>query len=397
MFSAQVVSSGTSLAYSVLSSVVPLVTGTANTTLTIYVSNPKPGTTLSLQQIAIALPLGTASAPGAGDLTEGTVAIPTVTSTDGATWQASSTPNAFVIELENGSAYSFGAELLTITFSGITVASTAGTVVVQIQEVLKGGSPTECSVWMPKVAATFPVSLVAQGGSLQAGSAQITGIETASITSEPNQNATAQLTTVTATTVNATTVAATTVGATTVNAPTVNTTTVNATTVNANGAIPVGGIVPYAGPVNGPLPNGWFLCDGSAVSRTQYAALFNVINTLYGTGDNSTTFNLPDYRGMFLRGVSAGTNLDLDFEGRTAQNNGNNTGTANPNNNNGIGTRQADQFASHTHTYWQSVYVNSDGNWSGGDWNNALEQTQPTGGSETRPKNVYVYYLIRAE
>jgi hypothetical protein len=386
MFSAQVVSSGTSLAYSVLSSVVPLVTGTPNTTLTIYVSNPKPGTTLSLQQIAIALPLGTASAPGAGDLTEDTVAIPTVTSTDGATWQASSTPNAFVIELENGSAYSFGSELLTITFSGITVASTPGTAVVQIQEILKGGSPTECSVWIPKVAAAFPVSLVAQGGSLQAGSAQITGIETASITSEPNQNATAQLTTVTATTVNATTVGA----------GTVNATTINAGTINTNGVIPVGGIIPYAGPINGPLPNGWLLCDGSAVGRSQYAALFGVINTLYGVGDNSTTFNLPDYRGMFLRGVSAGTNLDLDAAGRTAQNNGNNTGTANPNNNNGIGTRQADQFASHTHTYWQSVYVNSDGNWSGGDWNNALEQTQATGGSETRPKNVYVYYLIRA-
>ena len=42
------------------------------------------------------------------------------------------------------------------------------------------------------------------------------------------------------------------------------------------------------------------------------------------------------------------------------------------------------------------MYVNSDGNWSGGDWNNALEQTQAAGGSETRPKNVYVYYLIRA-
>ncbi len=388
MFSAQVVSSGTSLAYSVLSSVVPLVTGTPNTTLTIYVSNPKPGTTLSLQQIAIALPLGTASAPGAGDLTEGTVAIPTVTSTDGATWQASSTPNAFVIELENGSAYSFGSELLTITFSGITVASTPGTVVVQIQEVLKGGSPTECSVWMPKVAAAFPVSLVAQGGSLQAGSAQITGIETTSITSEPNQNATAQLTTVTATTVNAATVDGT----------TVNATTVNATTVNANGTIPVGGIIPYAGPINGPLPNGWLLCNGIAVSRSQYAALFSVISTLYGTGDGTSTFNLPDYQGMFLRGVSAGNGTDIDFGSRTPQNYGDSSvGTAGPNNNNGIGTRQMDQFASHTHTYWQSVYVSSDGNWSGGDWNNSQQQTQPAGGSETRPKNVYVYYLIRAE
>lgn len=396
MFSAQVVSSGTSLAYSVLSSVVPLVTGTPNTTLTIYVSNPKPGTTLSLQQIAIALPLGTMSASGAGDLTEGTVAIPTVTSTDGATWQASSTPNAFVIELENGSAYSFGSELLTITFSGITVASTPGTVVVQIQEVLKGGNPTECSVWMPKVAATFPVSLVSQGGSLQAGSAQFNTIETTSIISEPNQNATAQLTTVTATTVNASTVNATTVG--TVGTTTVNASTVNATTVNANGTIPIGGIIPYAGPINGPLPNGWLLCNGVAVSRTTYKPLFDVINTLYGIGDGSETFNLPDYQGMFLRGVSAGNGTDIDAPNRTPQNLGDSSvGTASPSNNNGIGTRQEDQFASHTHTYWQSVYVSSGGNWSGSDWNNQQLPTLPAGGSETRPKNVYVYYLIRAE
>lgn len=44
-------------------------------------------------------------------------------------------------------------------------------------------------------------------------------------------------------------------------------------------------------------PSGWLLCDGSAVSRTAYAELFAAISTTYGTGDGSTTFNLPDMRG----------------------------------------------------------------------------------------------------
>ena len=45
------------------------------------------------------------------------------------------------------------------------------------------------------------------------------------------------------------------------------------------------------------IPNGWLLCDGSAVSRTTYADLFDVIGTTYGPGDGSTTFNLPDFQG----------------------------------------------------------------------------------------------------
>jgi microcystin-dependent protein len=49
-------------------------------------------------------------------------------------------------------------------------------------------------------------------------------------------------------------------------------------------------------------PSGWLLCDGSAVSRTTYAALFALISTTYGTGDGSTTFNVPDLRGRFPLG-----------------------------------------------------------------------------------------------
>ena len=56
--------------------------------------------------------------------------------------------------------------------------------------------------------------------------------------------------------------------------------------------IAVGIILPFAG--NGAIPNGYLLCDGSAVSRTMYPDLFTVIGTTYGSGDGSATFNLPD-------------------------------------------------------------------------------------------------------
>lgn len=54
-------------------------------------------------------------------------------------------------------------------------------------------------------------------------------------------------------------------------------------------------------------PSGWLICDGSAVSRTTYADLFAVIGTTYGAGDGSTTFNLPDFKGVFPLGFLSGT------------------------------------------------------------------------------------------
>ncbi len=66
-----------------------------------------------------------------------------------------------------------------------------------------------------------------------------------------------------------------------------------------------GTVVQYAG---SSAPTGWLLCDGTAVSRTTYAALFTIVGTTYGTGDGSTTFNLPDIRGRVPIGAGqAGT------------------------------------------------------------------------------------------
>lgn len=70
--------------------------------------------------------------------------------------------------------------------------------------------------------------------------------------------------------------------------------------------LPVGGVMQYAGTS---APTGWFICNGAAVSRTTYADLFAVIGTLFGVGDGSTTFNIPDARGRVAVGVGSGSGL----------------------------------------------------------------------------------------
>ena len=76
--------------------------------------------------------------------------------------------------------------------------------------------------------------------------------------------------------------------------------------VVGTGLCPPGTVVAYAG--SGSVPSGWLLCNGQAYSRAApYDKLFAAIDTLYGAGNGSTTFNVPDFRGMFLRGYSSGT------------------------------------------------------------------------------------------
>lgn len=76
-------------------------------------------------------------------------------------------------------------------------------------------------------------------------------------------------------------------------------------------------------------PYGWLKCNGGAVSRSDYPALFEVIGTSFGAGDGSTTFNLPDLRGEFVRGWDDGRRVDIDR---------------------GLGTSQGQQLSSHAHT-----------------------------------------------
>lgn len=72
-----------------------------------------------------------------------------------------------------------------------------------------------------------------------------------------------------------------------------------------NNMIPVGIVQAFAGSTT---PQGWLLCDGSAISRTDYADLYAVIGDTYGAGDGSTTFNLPNLVDKFVEGsATSGT------------------------------------------------------------------------------------------
>lgn len=66
-------------------------------------------------------------------------------------------------------------------------------------------------------------------------------------------------------------------------------------------AIPPGAVMSFA---MSAAPIGWLACDGSAVSRTEYAGLFAAVGTIYGVGNNSTTFNIPNLQGQFVRGLT---------------------------------------------------------------------------------------------
>jgi microcystin-dependent protein len=73
------------------------------------------------------------------------------------------------------------------------------------------------------------------------------------------------------------------------------------------------GLVMYF--ANSTTPSGWLQCDGSAISRTTYASLFTAIGVLYGAGNGSTTFNLPDARGQFVRSWASATSTVATFTG----------------------------------------------------------------------------------
>ena len=163
-------------------------------------------------------------------------------------------------------------------------------------------------------------------------------------------------------------------------------------------AIPPGSVIAYAG---ASAPSGWLVCDGSVMSRTVYVDLFAAIGVAHGSGDGSVTFNLPDFRGRFLRGVSGTSDVDHDTADRTAMGAGGNTG-------NNVGSVQMDQMKWHGH----SVGVGRADSYTmvpGGAAQRlahfvADEYNAPTphesgvsgGGSDTRPRNAYVNFLIKA-
>ncbi len=155
---------------------------------------------------------------------------------------------------------------------------------------------------------------------------------------------------------------------------------------NADIAIlPVGASIIWDGDAP---PDGFLERDGAVISRTAYAALFAVLGTRFGAGDGSTTFNLPDNRGEFLRGWDHGRGVDPDSTTRTDRGDGT-IGDAN-------GTRQNDALRSHTHEIndWISGGTAREMTESGFGKISA-KQTSAYGGAETRPRNVSVMYCIK--
>jgi len=170
---------------------------------------------------------------------------------------------------------------------------------------------------------------------------------------------------------------------------------------------PVGSVMPFAGDAS-KVPAGWLLCDGSAVSRSDYATLYNVIGTAWGSGNNATTFNLPDMRGMFLRGVSGESGKDADNGTRVPLKEGGNPG-------NKVGSYQSDAIRNITGKTGSFGGENRGGDNTGaisretgaaknqGLDNNGsgilsvtfdASRVVPTG-SDNRPQNVYVNYIIK--
>lgn len=156
---------------------------------------------------------------------------------------------------------------------------------------------------------------------------------------------------------------------------------------------------------------GYLECDGSAVSRTTYAQLFAKIATSHGQGDNSTTFNLPDYRGRFLRVVDGDASRDPDKAGRSAMATGGNTG-------NNVGSVQAQATRKNGlalndpgHNHDISVHMNVAPVSNSGLATGSNRETQvnsfvfahsattgvtlSNGDNETRPVNVYVKAYIK--
>ena len=141
------------------------------------------------------------------------------------------------------------------------------------------------------------------------------------------------------------------------------------------GSTPAGAVFHFARSVP---PTGYLECNGAAVSRTTYAALFAAIGVVFGAGDGSSTFNLPELRGEFIRSWDDGRNVDL---ART------------------FGSAQAADIAPHTHPITTLHGTGLDGNGRVSSFAvNGFSDTSTTGqstGTETRPRNIALLVCIK--
>ena len=160
--------------------------------------------------------------------------------------------------------------------------------------------------------------------------------------------------------------------------------------------LPIGTIIAWAGP-QPTVPPGWLLCNGDQVSRLTFPDLCNVIQDYWGaiTGNPQIFHRLPDLRGVFLRGVTMERSdqfSDPDVSQRTHQK---------PGVSNDVGSFQKDSIIRHTHDLAGFAANRQDWKAGGNPEGNfvvvhATQTTTPVGSTETRPRNAYVHYIIRA-
>jgi microcystin-dependent protein len=136
-------------------------------------------------------------------------------------------------------------------------------------------------------------------------------------------------------------------------------------------------------------PAGWLAADGTAVSRSTYAALFAAIGTTYGAGDGSTTFALPDLRGIFVRGSGSQTISGITY-------------------NKTFAAKEGDAFQGHQHGKgWVNstasigasldVLISPNSATTGTGYGSTSDGTNgtPRTASETRPANIALLYCIK--
>ncbi len=122
------------------------------------------------------------------------------------------------------------------------------------------------------------------------------------------------------------------------------------------------------------VPYGYLECNGAAISRTTYSTLFSGIGTVFGNGNGSTTFNIPDLRGEFIRGWDNGRGVDSDRI---------------------FGSFQTDLLKAHTHFYNSNLGSSDYGGSNPASGSPLGSTTGSTGDSETRPRNIALIFCIK--
>ena len=180
-------------------------------------------------------------------------------------------------------------------------------------------------------------------------------------------------------------------------------------------AVPIGSVHMMATTT---APSGYLKCNGAAISRTTYAALFAIIGTAHGAGDGSNTFNVPDLRGEFVRGWDDSRGIDSGRNFATSQ------GDQNKQHNHSASATTSISPSAHNHVFPgddQLAFANGQGGWtnrttgtfnydakSEGSGNGRIYRTSDTtlsastsvtinndGGNEARPRNIAMMYVIK--